>query len=545
MRSDANIANIPMYLEPSPSKRWGRSFFFAVGAIVTTLATVLIVWIVKMLGDTYLSPKILERGPIPYLELFFFWLATIYLCDKLLMRWTQKKLFAEIREKWIDVKSNVGSSATTIVVEQAGRLLELTEQMDEKLLKSKAGSRLYFAVRRFYKTKSSTEVDDVLKILSDMDATASESSYNNLRFFVWLIPTLGFIGTVFGIGNGISGFGEIIQDASSFTKVQEKIPVVTHSLGIAFDTTLLALFLTAIILLVMSYLQKRDEDLLYQIDAFCVEEITGSFEEAAEEQEALRGLAKEIDNSITQQTKDITTYLDFNRIIPPVDLTKLQESIANIESRLDVLFTDGLEKIKEAIGSSSDPGVLRNALEDLKAVAGNLVEKMEKSFDELKQNLAATVSRLQNMIEALNRYVEEGGVSDATEFTKAVNELTKGLEPVKRAVTELSAASERLTGLSDLSGVAENLQYAANQMKIAASNAKDGGNQIGKAGADLTGIIADNKIVLKEVKEVMTSTTSSITDLRNNIIGMNEILSGISTAVLAVQRSIQKVADKL
>lgn len=529
-----------MYHEPSSLKRWGLFIICAVGAFVLTMATT---YCMGLLGDTYISNIILKRGRIPHLEVFFFWLAAICLLGKLATRRMEKKLFNKTRKKWIDVRSNINPSSLTIPAKKSGMLLKLTDDMPSELLMSKTGNRLHCAVRRFHKTKSSKEVDDVLNTLSDMDSNASESAYSNLRYFVWLIPTLGFIGTVLGIGRGISGFSKIIEASSSFENVRIQISPITQDLGIAFDTTLLALFLTAIILSIMSYFQKRDEDLLYQIDAFCVEEVTGSFEETDEQTEAIKGLAGRIGEHITQQTKELAKY--FDNAIQPVDLSKLQKSVVNIEKRFYSLISKESEKIEKAIRDSSNIGEIQQTSKDLKKTVSESVARIEKSFGELQEGLTTTAKDLKYVAKTLGKYVEESGVSNAAEFTKAVNELKNNLKPITQAVSELSGASKKLDGLSSLASVADNLKEATIGIEKAAKDTQKGGEGIKAAGTNLTEIIAGNKVVLEGVKTVLTDTTSSIKELRNTIIGMNQVLSGISTTILGVQQNIQIVVDEM
>jgi biopolymer transport protein ExbB/TolQ len=67
---------------------------------------------------------------------------------------------------------------------------------------------------------------------------------------VWVIPTTGFIGTVVGISIALEG----MQDPKniSFEKV-------TSGLAVAFYTTILALVLSAILVLLQNVVQRREE----------------------------------------------------------------------------------------------------------------------------------------------------------------------------------------------------------------------------------------------------------------------------------------------
>ena len=91
-----------------------------------------------------------------------------------------------------------------------------------------------------------------------------ENSYSVPRFFVWALPIIGFVGTVWGIGLSISFFSDTMsagQSGSSVsTLLQQNIPLVTKGLSTAYDTTLLALILSlpATGFLVLTERDERD-----------------------------------------------------------------------------------------------------------------------------------------------------------------------------------------------------------------------------------------------------------------------------------------------
>lgn len=97
-----------------------------------------------------------------------------------------------------------------------------------------------------------------------------KGSYSLPRFMVWAIPILGFIGTVWGISNGIAHFSDAMTSTNSVTDVssmlKENLPLVTNSLATAFDTTLLALLLSIPLMMFMLSLEKEEEAYLIDLD---------------------------------------------------------------------------------------------------------------------------------------------------------------------------------------------------------------------------------------------------------------------------------------
>ena len=102
---------------------------------------------------------------------------------------------------------------------------------------------------------------------SARDASASESTYALSRVLMWAIPILGFIGTVQGLGLAISGFG-VLGGSVGMEAIKGAIGQVTSGLGIAFDTTLLALVLTTLLMFPLTSVQRREENLFGEVDHY-------------------------------------------------------------------------------------------------------------------------------------------------------------------------------------------------------------------------------------------------------------------------------------
>ncbi len=106
---------------------------------------------------------------------------------------------------------------------------------------------------------------------ADIEADNLHNSYAIIRFFVWSLPIVGFIGTVWGIGLSISFFSETMSSsqagASVSTLLQQNIPLVTQGLSTAFDTTLLALVLSVPATGMMVYIEQQERQYLLDMDA--------------------------------------------------------------------------------------------------------------------------------------------------------------------------------------------------------------------------------------------------------------------------------------
>ena len=112
--------------------------------------------------------------------------------------------------------------------------------------------------------------DDIDETFAIKEREYMKGSFSLSRFMVWAIPIMGFIGTVWGISNGIAHFSDAMTSTNSVTDVsamlKESLPLVTSSLATAFDTTLLALLLSIPLMMLMLSLEKEEEAYLINLD---------------------------------------------------------------------------------------------------------------------------------------------------------------------------------------------------------------------------------------------------------------------------------------
>jgi len=94
-----------------------------------------------------------------------------------------------------------------------------------------------------------------------------ELSYNLLRYITWVIPTIGFIGTVRGISLALDEVGR------SRPGDLELLSRVTSDLAVAFDTTFMALMLSLILVFLMTIIQEKEEGALNKAGQYCLDNL--------------------------------------------------------------------------------------------------------------------------------------------------------------------------------------------------------------------------------------------------------------------------------
>ncbi len=100
--------------------------------------------------------------------------------------------------------------------------------------------------------------------------------YSTLRYLTWLIPSLGFIGTVMGIMFALQYAG-----VPANAEAEDFLYQVTSRLGVAFTTTLVALVMSAVLVLMQSLVQSKEERALNEAGQYCLDNLILRLGEAA------------------------------------------------------------------------------------------------------------------------------------------------------------------------------------------------------------------------------------------------------------------------
>ena len=93
--------------------------------------------------------------------------------------------------------------------------------------------------------------DDVALTQADI-----EGGFLVTKTMIWVLPMLGFLGTVLGISVSIGGFSGLLANVEDIEKVKTSLTQVTGGLSTAFDTTLLGIIAAVTCMVLMSITEK-------------------------------------------------------------------------------------------------------------------------------------------------------------------------------------------------------------------------------------------------------------------------------------------------
>jgi len=123
------------------------------------------------------------------------------------------------------------------------------------------------ALQRFDATQSIQDAAHAVSERAEMAYDQLESDLSLIRYIAWAIPSVGFIGTVRGISEALGQADRAIRG---------DIGGVTSSLGLAFNSTFIALLLSIGLMLMVHLLQSKQESLLIDMQDFVSKRVVGA-----------------------------------------------------------------------------------------------------------------------------------------------------------------------------------------------------------------------------------------------------------------------------
>lgn len=138
--------------------------------------------------------------------------------------------------------------------------LETLEGLPEKIRRAPLVRTLMASLRRFLITGDVHNTSETIEASVDAMAQKQEAENSLIRYLIWAIPAIGFIGTVRGIGEALSQADQALAG---------DIAGMTESLGIAFNSTFVALLISIVLMFLLHQLQRLQDGMLVDTQEYC------------------------------------------------------------------------------------------------------------------------------------------------------------------------------------------------------------------------------------------------------------------------------------
>lgn len=119
---------------------------------------------------------------------------------------------------------------------------------------------LNVALHRFSSTQNIQDVSSATTTVCESESERLDSELSIIRYITWAIPSIGFLGTVRGIGDALG---------QAHKAVEGDIAGVTESLGVAFNSTLIALCISIVLMFIVHQLQLLQERFILDTQNYC------------------------------------------------------------------------------------------------------------------------------------------------------------------------------------------------------------------------------------------------------------------------------------
>jgi biopolymer transport protein ExbB/TolQ len=263
---------------------------------------------------------------------------------------------------------------------------------------------------------TATQLMELNREGSGLDQEHAAGRFTLTRYILYLLPVIGFIGTVEGISKALMNISKVLPMVKDLDGFMNNLTGVTSALQIAFDSTLLALFLSAALMLVQTLVYRRSEDLLARVDRWVVEHVLPRF---GAEGGPVGGLAEALAPQIDRFSDAIA------RLGPALaSFERGSEAIGRIGSDLEALGAAGESlrrgvacrgRIEAAVSGGNIAsehldeirrGIERNTAA-IEALSNSWAHAYERSSRATQEQLARTLGSLKDALDLLNVSMEQ------------------------------------------------------------------------------------------------------------------------------------------
>ena len=312
-----------------------------------------------------------------------------------------------------------------------------------KLRDSMMVNRIRKALELFETRQVNGDVATMMANQSNIDGARIGGSFTMLRVFVWVIPILGFVGTVLGLSVAIGYFQSVMTASKDVTGLMASLGNVTGGLSTAFDTTLLALIYAILLSLPMSSLQKIEEDLLNHVDAYCNEILLPRLNDGSNTAGGDMGaLADVLTSSLTRAHTQFLTGLDGASKLIREQSDGMERRASENQKVVQESFTKAVSSFQENAAKT---------LGDLGKTAGQSMESLSGTLQKAADHVASlekVAATQQAQIEAsvkqtLGKLQEDSSKVIAEAMKGAITETSRAIEGTfKPAVQQVTILGE-------------------------------------------------------------------------------------------------------
>ncbi len=390
----------------------------------------------------YVHGLINQRGPVQWLELLSFFVIVFFIIQK---NRILKRQIQHIMEDTAQIRGvNMDNEEDLQLLRK--RIHDTGGDVGSILL-----NRLDRALGLWLATKDLGRVGGWISAEATRDNVASDMTFTLVRLMMWVIPILGFIGTVQGLGAAVGGFADFLSGSAELSAIKGAIAQVTISLGVAFDTTFLALMLVTFVQFPLTSLMRREATFMAEVDIYLDEHFISRLPSAEQQAVVIENLEDSIEAAFRRYIPDPDRYEEVFTISIDKAASEMGKQFEELSARyVQARKTATDEEVKalaEAMEQAHEraadlAGRYAKSAQDVQSTLGESLQKAANAAGVVEQqiatiaNLGAKVQELLQVEQALERAM--AGVTSAEEFQRTFAQLREHLTTTDEFCRRLS-----------------------------------------------------------------------------------------------------------
>lgn len=417
--------------------------------------------------------KLTERGFIPYVcTMLLFWHLSHVV----------QRYFLRIRPEFAVIMSDLIPAGSDELTDEhieglAQRAIEMEIERGGTLLTR----RILLGVAHLGIRRDTAELGDLLRRRADADRQRAASAYAIPGFLFWAIPILGFVGTVLGIGLAVGDLkGALatgVEAGAGEAGITEALGRVAGNLGVAFDTTLVALLMSIVAMLVQTLVRQQESRLLADVEDYLTYRFQSRIKTESQDvriDRVLRTSLKELHDlqaqiheeaqdraSVTMQTmmtaqQNIKDALgEMPELLEKaatqssqlIDVTRLKlEGIGELAAdRLAATFAEAVKDTQRDLTGMRD-AVMQGVAQATDGLITQSVSRCREAMGSLDQSLAQVVQDLAKLLnEGQQLLVLQNAMSDNVDQLQRIHNLGEAFIGVRQAINTLAPMLDKLS----------------------------------------------------------------------------------------------------
>lgn len=431
------------------------------GALVLTL----IIYILFLpLQESYIGVLLYQRGLTQYVTVFFASLVAVITINKYVKIKAEEKILRRM-----GLPENISFDN-----HKSAQLMHIKDDFAQK--NSMITGRLARILNAYILSGSRKIVTELALDDSSFYLSASESSYALPRILVWSIPLLGFIGTVLGISSAVNGFNSFLNNSAEIEQIKEGIGTVTSGLAVAFDTTLLALLLSVMVMIPLVLIERMESQLLLATEIYINDYILPRLKENNEPEKSILNsdtlmetVYKAIDDKLPNKEELIQPIKD--ALPSPQDLINPAEIYAKEAAKN--LVTEFITQFNEINVKETE---LINSLKEINQVILKDRDNFLQTFGQQNDLNHSIIINIKELVDLVKQNNEDNSDSLHEKTQIISHELSKAALSLEDKVISLEKSSAKISELHQLQSSLEKVVEVLNnvgEMQKTLSNIQD------------------------------------------------------------------------